>query len=225
MFHIQVLDEVESTQDSVRDALTRGDSEGLVIRAVAQSAGRGRHGRVWDSLDGNLFFSVLLKPARPLAEIGSLALVVGVAVARAAGQGAGLKWPNDVLVDGKKCAGILCEVEGTFVIVGVGVNVNGAPDGGAVIPNSDLDAAQMLGRFLDEFEELYTAWQRDGFVAVKDQWLALAHPVGERVSVKRSSGLVAGRFAGVGDHGALLLEEENGGITTINSGELYVTRD
>lgn len=221
MFQIQILDEVISTQDSVRDALAHGGAEGLVVSGVRQTGGRGRHGRVWEGLEGNLFASIALKPARPLAEVGSLALVIGVALARAAGSGAQLKWPNDMLINGRKCAGILCEVEGDFVIAGLGVNIKSAPDGGAVVAGT-RDAAQLLDAFLAVFQPLYARWQRDGFVALKDDWLALAHPIGAQVTVKRSDQIVEGAFAGLADDGALLLRGANGAIRTVTAGELSV---
>ena len=222
MFHVQVLDEVISTQESVRDAVDL--REGLVIRAVLQIGGRGRHGRIWDGLEGNLFASIALKPARSLSEVGGLSLVISIALARAIGQRAQLKWPNDLLIERQKCAGILCEVVGEFVIAGLGVNVKEAPDG-CVALSDGRDAARVLDDFLIEFEPLYALWQRDGFAGIKNQWLALAHPVGTPMSVKRADAIVEGVFAGLGDDGALLLEGANGGITTITAGELYVTSD
>lgn len=217
---VHVFDELKSTQDTAREALLNGGSAGYVVRALMQSSGRGRHGRVWQGLPGNLFFSFIIEPSRPMTDWGSLSLLTGLALAKSLGRGdAMLKWPNDVLLDDRKCAGILIEVEGDAVIIGAGVNVASAPEGFAFLGG---DADDILMAFLTAFNEVYSDWEQGGFAAVKDEWLSYAHAAGRVMQVKLPSGNVDGIFAGVTDDGALLLERANGSITTVTAGELIL---
>src|SRR5262249_30258440 len=129
--------EIDSTQHLARDLARAGAAEGTVVIAESQTGGRGRLGRQWHSPPGvNLYCSLVLRPAVPLAVMPCLALVAGLGVADAVREVAplrpGLKWPNDVLVGGRKVAGILTELEAEVervhhVIAGVGVNLNGGP--------------------------------------------------------------------------------------------------
>jgi BirA family biotin operon repressor/biotin-[acetyl-CoA-carboxylase] ligase len=131
---LQVVAETASTHDDLLAAARRGAAEGTVLVAEAQSAGRGRMGRIWVSPPrAGLTFSVLLRPAAvPIARRGWLPLLAGVAVAAAlrgqAGVDARLKWPNDVNVDGAKLAGILAEQAGDAIVVGAGINVSTTRD-------------------------------------------------------------------------------------------------
>src|SRR4051812_23872416 len=126
---IDVVERTGSTNADLRKALEDGAADRTVLLAEEQTAGVGRRARSWSSPNGGLYLSVALPPAGPLAALGSLPLVAGLAV-RAAAAGFGvdavLKWPNDVLVDGTKCAGILAEaVAGTepSIVLGIGLNV------------------------------------------------------------------------------------------------------
>ena len=216
---IHIFDQVISTQDIARDSLRRGAGAGYCARAIEQSGGRGRHGRSWIGLPGNLFFSFIVEPARSMAEWGSLSLLAGLTLVEAVGHGdAVMKWPNDVMIDGNKVAGILVEIEGDAAIIGIGVNVAGAPEnvGGVV----DGVAVDIFDRFLGVFMARYEDWERGGFATIKTDWLARSYDIGTGMSVKLPAEIVAGGFVGVSDQGALLLEMENGSIRTITTGEI-----
>lgn len=136
---LELRDETSSTMDDARAAAGRGVSEGFVVVAEQQRAGRGSHGRVWDSPKGeDLYFSLVLRPTKLGPELAQITLAAGLACARAVSRLLGepvgetrrvqIKWPNDVYVDGRKCLGILSETESRgervqFVVLGMGINV------------------------------------------------------------------------------------------------------
>jgi len=131
---------------------------GAVALAEHQTDGRGRQGRIWvDEAGSGLTFSVVLRPAPPLADWPRLTLVAAEAVAGAIGDGAAIKHPNDVLLDGRKVAGILAEARG-HVVLGVGVNVGRAPWPGAGAV--DADRLELLVKILERLEAGYDRWAR-----------------------------------------------------------------
>jgi BirA family biotin operon repressor/biotin-[acetyl-CoA-carboxylase] ligase len=236
MWDIRTIDCAESSQDCVREALLTGAGEGHCVRVLEQTQGRGRHGRAWASLQGSLFFSFLLKPTVPMSTWGSLSLLAGVALAQAVDESrAVLKWPNDLMIDGAKAAGILVEIEGDAAIVGIGINLHNVKSLGRFHIESDLhvaslgakyDAEDLMNVFLDRFVELYGRWLRGGFSAVKAEWLLFSYEVGAAMSVKLPREIVAGYFAGIDDTGALLLDNGNGFIRTLTMGDVtHVTGD
>lgn len=224
------LDSVGSTNDEAIRLADGGAPEGTVVWAREQSGGRGRRGRNWSSSVGNLYSTTVLRPgcaAQRAAELGFVAaLAVGDIVPP--GRAVRLKWPNDVLVDGGKVAGILLEsaigqdglVE--HVVAGIGVNVSFAP----MLPDMRYPGASLGGSVEEALEGLTRAlamrlaqWRRDGFATVRSEWLAKAGPLGAEVDVRLGEGLVRGRFAGLDREGALLLETADG-PRKIVSGEL-----
>ena len=184
-WRIEVLAETPSTQDLVKARGEHGTGEGLCIQTLSQNAGYGRHGRAWIGLDGNLFLSFILRPDCPAEDAGQVALVVGEALAESIREFVkspdlvSLKWPNDVLLDGQKCAGILIEsslkagrVE--WLAVGVGVNIAAAPEGPftALVAHSDraVDLSAFRDRFLSAMANSYSRWQTDGFEVIRAHW-------------------------------------------------------
>ena len=214
MWDIHTVDETPSTQDALRDDMR----EYRVVRTLSQSKGRGRNtGRTWDFLPGNLAFSFAVKAARP--DVGSLALVAGLALAQAVNHpNAQLKWPNDLLLDGKKCAGILCEIERDCACVGIGVNIADAPEGFAAL-GQGYEAEALMHAILEAFAPLYARWQTEGFAPLKQGWLDHALPIGTSITTSGQSG----QFTGIDNQGALLLRDANGRIRTLMTGEVDVT--
>ena len=231
IFDIRTYASLGSTNDEARRLAREGAAEGTVVTALEQTAGRGRHGRGWASPPGNLYLSLLLRPGLPPGRLGELAFLAGLAVADTAaallpaGRAVMLKWPNDVLVDGAKTAGILIEQEGEAAILGIGLNlVHGPMDtpypattlaaGGA---EADLGTAR--ARLLDRLAAALACWRAEGFAPIRNAWLARAHPLGTALSVRLPEGVVAGRFAGLDPAGALLIETA-AGLRRITSGEV-----
>lgn len=231
-----VYDSLPSTQDVVRTELLSGASEGLVVQAEVQTAGRGRRGNQWVSPVGNLYMSILLKPACAPALAGQMAFVVALAVAEAVheltgqGDGLALKWPNDILVDGVKCAGILLESDlgpaGTVdaLIIGIGININAAPVdriGLAQLAGHELDVITVRDRVLHHLGRLYARWKTEGFGWVRDAWMARAHGLNTPITARLHGGDVSGIFLGIDDNGALLLQTPDGSVQAIHAGEVY----
>jgi BirA family biotin operon repressor/biotin-[acetyl-CoA-carboxylase] ligase len=224
------LDTVGSTNDEAAQLADAGAPEGTVVWSREQTGGRGRRGRVWASPVGNLYTSTILRPdclAQRAAELG-FAAALAVADIVPAGREVRVKWPNDVLVDGGKIAGILLESaigqtgQVQHVVAGIGVNVGFAPRlpemrypgsalGGSVEAGLEKLAAALAARLAE--------WRREGFETVRAAWLAKAGPLGAEVDVKLGEGLVRGRFAGLDREGALLLDTATG-PRKIVSGEL-----
>ena len=224
------LDSVGSTNDEAARLADAGASEGTVVWAREQTGGRGRRGRAWASPVGNLYTSTILRPDCPAARAAELGFVSALAVADIvpSDRAVRVKWPNDVLVDGGKIAGILLEsaiaqtgrVE--HVVAGIGINVGFAPE----LPEMRYPGAALGGSVeiaLEKFTNALAArlveWRRDGFETVRAAWLAKAGPIGVEVDVKLGEELVSGRFAGLDREGALLLDTA-AGPRKIVSGEL-----
>ena len=214
-----------------------GEPEGLVVRADAQIRGRGRHGRGWASPRGNLYASVLLRPSVPAAEIATLSLVAGLALAEALarlGIEPALKWPNDVLVGGAKLAGLLAEAltsKGHIeaVVLGLGVNVGVHPD----LPDRptaclkslglSVEPEALLGHFLASLDPAYARWQAGGgFAPLRGAWLARAANLGEAIVLREGDATFAGRFVDVDAAGRLCLASEDG-LRRFGAGELLTT--
>lgn len=215
--------EVHASLPSTSSLLVRraeaGEAEGLAILALEQTAGRGRAGRGWASPPGNLHLSVLLRPGGPAREAPQWGLLAGVALAEAAAEIAPdpaalrLKWPNDLLRGGAKCAGILAESalapDGglAWLALGIGVNLAHAP----ALPDratATLDAAEsaepFAARLLARLDHWRAVRQARGFGPVRDAWCRHGPRPGETLTLRDLPG--TGLFAGLAEDGSLLLE-------------------
>lgn len=239
-FDIQIKNSVASTNSALMVAALSSASDGSVLCAEHQYAGKGRRGRQWLSvLGGSLTFSVLLRFERGLQSMGGLSLVAGMAVARAVNRHsrhpARLKWPNDILVGYRKLAGILVEVQGdmngsAFAIVGVGLNVRLSDAQREGIDQGVIDLAEMgvtVGRnqlLADCLRELHVTlniFREQGFSALRDEWMAMDAYSGKEVSLLLPNTLaVHGVDCGVDDTGALLLSGGNATPTAYSGGEI-----
>ena len=226
-FSLIDLGTVGSTNDTALALAQDGAPAWSVVRAERQTAGRGRRGRAFQSPPGNSYTSFLLRPVRPAREVPQLALVAGLAVAEAVDRfapelpRATCKWPNDVLVDGLKVAGILVEASSgrklEAVVVGIGVNLVDHPASpgmrasdlaslGAVSADRNLWLRVLCKRLF----ERTGAWEREGFAAMRDSWMARAAGLGQCVQVAGELS-VRGLMTGVDGEGALLVDED--GVT------------
>jgi BirA family biotin operon repressor/biotin-[acetyl-CoA-carboxylase] ligase len=224
------LQSVGSTNDEAARLAEKGAAEGTVVWSREQTGGRGRRGRHWASPIGNLYTSTILRPACSAPRAAELGFVAALAVADMvpAGGDVRVKWPNDVLVDGGKVAGILPESaigaggEVEHVVLGIGVNVGFAPQ----LPDMRYPGAALGGSVEEALEKLTASlaarleqWRLKGFETVRAAWLAKAGPLGLEVDVRLGQELVRGRFAGVDREGALLLDTP-AGPRKIVAGEL-----
>ena len=233
------LDEAGSTNDEAKARAAAGAAEGTVVRAGRQRAGRGRRGRLWDSPPGNLYCSVLLRPACEARRVAQLSFVAALAVLDLVdgplpGR-ARCKWPNDILVDGGKVAGILLESalgsDGRvdWVVLGIGVNLVGHPGLEGPIPSTSLVAAgapalapeDALPLLLAALTRRRSAWESEGFAAVRRAWLARAHGLGGPVTVASGRETLAGTFEGLDEEGALMLARAGDASVSIAAGDVY----
>lgn len=237
---IEKYEEITSTQDIIKGMAGIGVPEGKVVQAQIQTQGRGRFGRTWVSPPGNLYFSFLLNPPCGVQELGQLSLLVAVALARVlracmkVPDDLMLKWPNDILIAGKKCAGILIETDIgpdqalRWVAVGIGVNVEHAPrdENASSLRDysflKDISRDRLLEDFLSEFEALYRMWINEGFSAIKQEWLSYAHKKDTTVKVRVGLQLEQGLFHSINDDGSLLLRDADHRLKTITAGEVYL---
>lgn len=231
------LASVTSTMDVVDERARAGAPEGLVVVADEQTAGRGRAGRSWLAPPGSsLLCSVLLRPRVSPARLGTLPLLAGVAVAEAiessAAVSCALKWPNDVLIAGRKVAGILVQSRLSprgidFVNVGIGVNLNvpaeALPEGAtsvALASGATIDREEMLGVMLDRLEEQYREFVASGGHPDLGSWTRRAAMLGEPVTVQLADGSLTGMFEGIDDVGRMLLALQSGGVVALADGEV-----
>jgi BirA family biotin operon repressor/biotin-[acetyl-CoA-carboxylase] ligase len=221
---------VEQTGSTNADLIAdTGAAEGEWLVARKQHSGRGRQGRAWDTLAGNFHGSTLvsLRDGDPPAQ--SLSLAASLALAEAIdslvpGQPLMLKWPNDVLLLGRKLAGILLERSGQRVVVGFGVNLAAAPDL-AGRRAASLDGALSVDEFAPvlaaSFARLLRLWRTSEPALLAQAWLARAHPVGSRLTVHSGSGeAVSGRFDGLESDGALRLRRDDGALDIVRAADV-----
>ena len=227
-FRLERYAEVDSTNDIIAARALDGEPEGLVVTATAQRKGRGRQGRGWSSPVGNLYLSLLLRPQRPSDETATLSLVVGLALAEAIGDRARLKWPNDVLVDGAKVAGILLEAHDGTIIVGIGVNVTTAPvgtpypAGSLMAAGVEISAETLLERLLERLAVLYADWQQHGFAVLRQRWLDHADGIGAEIRFRKGSVLSTVRLLGLANDGSIAVETADGKVARHSAGELIL---
>ncbi|OXM88036.1 biotin--[acetyl-CoA-carboxylase] ligase [Paenibacillus rigui] len=239
--HIRYFDEVDSTNNTANALVKEGGVEGTLIIAEKQTAGRGRMGRQWHSPKGKgLWMSLILKPRIPLHFTPHLTLLVAVALCRTIRQltqlPAGIKWPNDLLIDGKKISGILLESSAEeeklhHVIAGVGISVNlqaedypeeirGIATSLAIEAGKEVNRSELLVHFLQELESLYKVYHEQGFAPIKLLWEALSVSLNKAVRTQSPQGLKEGFAVGIDDSGALIVRQEDGSLTKWYSGNI-----
>jgi BirA family biotin operon repressor/biotin-[acetyl-CoA-carboxylase] ligase len=228
--------ELDSTSSEARRLAQAGEPGPLWIIAARQTAGRGRRGRTWQTLTGNLAATLLVRPAAPTETVGQLSFAAALAVADTVGHFAPqatitVKWPNDVLADDRKLAGILLEsgqdATGPWLAVGVGINLAAAPQGTefpataiavlGVSPPSPDDALTLLA---GRFARWYDGWMSGGFETLRTAWLARAGGLGLPIRARLPDETRHGVFEGIDDQGALLLNER-GRVSAISAGEVF----
>jgi BirA family transcriptional regulator, biotin operon repressor / biotin---[acetyl-CoA-carboxylase] ligase len=239
-YRLLLFERIDSTMTEARRLAAAGAPEGTIVWALEQTAGRGRRGRSWSSPPGNLYASVLLRPDCGVAAAAQLGFVAALAVAEAARAvlppraTVTHKWPNDVLVDGRKLSGILLESrtrpsgELAWVVVGIGINLATAPDGAhyptaalARLAGRVVAPAEMLERLAPRLLFWYRHWDAGaGFAAVRQAWLRAAKGVGAPIRVRLEREELEGRFAGLDDDGALLLDLTSG-RRRITAGDVF----
>lgn len=240
-FHLLILDEVDSTNEEAKRIVASDNSPNyLVVCAKKQIAGKGRNGRVWESQEGNLFVSVIVPKTASLEEMSQLSFVSSLALYYSISSifqnyseqsSITLKWPNDVLVNDKKVAGILLETAGAnseYVVVGVGVNVKKCPmiQGKNITSLFDeglhfLDSSEVLNRFMTYFYKYYQLWIADQFIEIREKWLKRSKGLGQIITVDSGFERVSGKFLDIDFSGRLRIQVASGQIFHLNTGEVF----
>lgn len=235
------LESTDSTNEEARRLAGEGGDDGTVVWARRQTAGRGRQGRTWQSPEGNLYCSILVRPDMAAADAAQFtfvtALALGDALTGILPQRVELryKWPNDLLLDGRKVAGILLESSGgtagtlDWLVIGAGLNVAEFPaiTGGYPATSlrqagvGDIELEDLLGLFLVEFSTWRERWRNEGLAAVRAAWLERAARLGEEITVRLPGVELKGRFHGLDESGAMLLDMADGSRRLVSAGDVF----
>jgi len=228
--------ELDSTNEEARRLAEAGEGAPLWIMAARQTAGRGRRGRAWDTPAGNLAATLLLRLEAPQATTGQLSFAAALAAAEmvqhfAPAAAVTVKWPNDVLAEGRKIGGILLEggtaKSGRWLAIGIGINLAHHPEGtafpatalpqlGIAPPSCDAALTILAARFA----HWYDAWMEEGFETLRAAWLKRASGLGAPITARLPHETRQGMFEGIDSSGALLLKEETG-VHAIAAGEVF----
>ena len=236
--HCSVIDSTNLRARMIADA---GAPEGTIVVAETQLKGKGRRGRTWFSPAGQgIYVSVILRPRIPPSEATQLVLMAAVAAAEAllvhADLPVSVKWPNDILVGGKKIAGILTEMrlDGDridHVVIGMGVNVNtpaeSLPPEIAAIATSlraetgrTFSRAELLRTYLEKLESWYALFQERRFEPIRERWLDLARIIGKQVKIAGIDRTYEGEVVDIDPNGFLILKSPDGDVQRILAGDV-----
>ncbi len=240
-YRLVALDSVGSTNDEARRLAAEGAEDGTLVWAREQSGGRGRRGRRWESPRGNLYVSLVLRPQCSLADAAQLGFVAALGIGDAIGSVAPplievtYKWPNDVLVNGRKAAGILLESQGTvgsacdWLVLGLGVNLASFPEGTEFPATSlrfegcppEVTEVALLESFGKHFLTWVNRWLGEGFAPIRKAWCNHAHGLGEATRVRLAREELAGVLKDLDETGALILGQDGGGERRVTAGEVF----
>ena len=239
---LQVLAEATSTQDIARHWVESGAPHGALVLAEKQTAGRGRFGRVWHSPPGKgIYMSLVLRPEIPLQQTPRMPLLAAVALCRTlrrlTGVDASIKWPNDILIRGRKVSGILMDSSAederlSYIIAGFGISANleegDYPEELLGVATSLLMESgklahreELITEFLKELEEWLDVYKQEGFSPILSLWEALSSTLGHEVNVHTPSGSLQGYALGLHESGALILRLKDGQERYVFSGSVY----
>jgi len=238
---LHYFDELRSTNSHARELAEEDGAEGEIVIAETQTEGRGRLGRRWESpAFANLYLSIILRPTLAPTHAPQITLTAAVALAECVAplipQGPTIKWPNDILVNGKKLAGVLTEAACAaerieYVILGIGVNINYPIESMPPEIRSrstslmDLtgvrsDRETVLARLIHDLDRCYGELEESGFEVLRPRWEACFHLRGRRVRVELLDQVLIGRARGIARDGALVLEDDHGDLKNIYAGDV-----
>ncbi len=240
-YRLVARDSVGSTNDEARQLAEAGAEDGTLVWAREQLKGRGRRGRDWQSPRGNLYLSLILRPECSAEQAAQLGFVAALGMGDAIGTVAPpmievrYKWPNDVLINDRKAAGILLESMSTpdgdldWLVLGIGVNITTFPEDTAFPATSlrfegcppALDDVTLLEAFARHFLSWVNRWLEDGFAPVRKTWRSHAFGLGDAIEVKLAEETLTGIFDDLDEDGGLLLKLADGGTRRISAGDVY----
>ena len=240
---LHYFDSVESTQKIAHKLAYENAVEGTVVIAEEQTAGRGRMDRKWHSPKySGIWMTVILRPKLPIPKAPQLTLIAAVGVVQAIEEVTGLhpeiKWPNDLLINGKKVTGILTEMQAesdriNSILIGIGINVNAKKEDFPIeiehIASSlAIETGQMVDRenliriILEKLEKLYSLYLDKGFFPIKLMWESYAVSIGKYITARTLTGEIKGKAIGITEDGVLLIEDAGGNIHNIYSADIQI---
>lgn len=237
-FDHQAFLSIDSTNKEAKRKIEAGAKSGLWISADEQTAGRGRGGREWISKPGNLYCSLIYNVGKDLKTAAQLSFVTSLAVRETVagllkGADVKCKWPNDVMVEGKKICGILLEThtgtgaQSNFIIIGIGINIEHHPDltlyqASHINEQTDNNYSPdaVFNRLIQSMARWLDTWQKEGFLTVRAEWLNHSIGLGETITVRMAAEELVGRFVDLDSGGALKLDI-NGEMKLIHSGDIF----
>jgi BirA family transcriptional regulator, biotin operon repressor / biotin---[acetyl-CoA-carboxylase] ligase len=223
---VRQFDSLPSTMDEARTLAEGGAPEGTIVQAGEQTAGRGRFGNAWTSPKGNLYMTIILRPKKQTRDIAQMSFAVALALADTiVADDVELKWPNDVLVGGKKIAGILLEMSSNgetpdYLLVGTGINIASGPEGAAIL-GAQKSVDSVRDEFISNLDHWYERWLESGFADIRSAWLARAHGIDDPITVRFADRSLHGIFEGIDEAGNLLLRQNDGHSRAISSGAVH----
>ena len=239
-------EKVDSTNDIAYELAEKGLKEGTIILAEEQEKGKGRHGRRWLSPSkSGIYLSVILRPQITPNEISKITLLAAVAAAKAVREATGLlamiKWPNDILVNGKKVCGILTEMKAEqdrvdFIVIGIGINVNTPlkqlPKGASSLreeldyrgKDEQVSRIELTKRLIEKLEEDYFLLKKNDFQPIMDEWKRLTEMLGARVKVVLQNRTFEGLVHNIDPDGALVVRRDAGTLEKVSSGDVAMVR-
>ncbi|MCQ2741062.1 MAG: biotin--[acetyl-CoA-carboxylase] ligase [Alphaproteobacteria bacterium] len=210
---------VSSTNDIAKNYKTDNKEEKVLITAEEQVKGRGRRGRTWISAKGNLFMSLLFSTKVSPSDI---AFVTSLSIAQTLKKAdnhlnVNIKWPNDILINGKKVSGILIEVGESGIVVGIGINLVCSPAQSETIYTAtnlkdegiDISRESFLEKMLDVFADNLKKCEISGLQAIREDWLNFAYNLHNSISIRQGNNFQSGIFMGIDEQGFLLLKQQN----------------
>jgi BirA family transcriptional regulator, biotin operon repressor / biotin---[acetyl-CoA-carboxylase] ligase len=241
--NIQYEEAVESTQKVAQRLANENVPEGTVVIAEEQLSGKGRLGRQWHSPKfTGIWMSLILRPNIPLPKAPQLTLLTAVAVVQAIEDQTGLvpeiKWPNDILINGKKLTGILTELQAEAdqihsIIIGIGINVNQKiqdfpselhpiATSLSIETGEKISRASLIRSIFTKFEKLYMCYLDEGFLPIKLLWESYAVSIGKHIKARTLTAVIEGKALGITDEGVLQIEDESGKIHHVYSADIEI---
>ena len=239
--HLSCFAKVDSTNRLAMEMAAKGAAEGLVIFAEEQTKGRGRLGRTWVSPKSKgIYFSALLRPRLALQQVPKITLMAAVAVARAlravTGVTCKIRWPNDLLVDGRKICGILTEMHAesdriAYLVLGIGINVNSSvkelPEVATSLKTETRkkwDRCEIAAKVLRELDAGYAALIKGRFSELAQAWEEMSAVTGHRIAATTLTGRIEGTAVGIDEDGALWIRQDSGIRSRVLSADIIFMR-
>lgn len=239
VYNVLIFDTIDSTSEEAKRIAARGQKGNYLIWSKAQTNGRGKGNRRWVSEPGNLYLSLLLQDHFPILKASQIIFVAAVALGDAikflSGHNVEYKWPNDIMLNGAKIAGILIESKFTatkktvdWIVCGIGVNIISYPSeiespykiSSILNEKIVLRDDDLLAKFMEYFSDYLDKWSISGNEFIQGKWMDNAYKLGREIIINVSEGEVSGIMRGINKNGSIMIEDTDGRIFTYSSGEI-----